>query len=202
MIQTDINLVIIEWIDGSGKDTQADLLVERFWFKKFNLPWYDSDTGRLIKKNITEEKKNCSELTFQSIMLANYIELFEREIYPRIQRWEKIVLVRFTPSMEVYSRNVYNIRYMSYMADELLLKPFIKVNKFLLKIENKEDIMNRIKSRWSLSFFEKDGKLGIYNDRYNACDFSWYHRIRWDNSKEWIHTRIKSILWLQNQFHD
>lgn len=98
------NLVFLEGLDGCGKDTQADLLVQRLWYTKMRLPYYQNKTWRLLRECIDNWKKDISEEFFQSLMLANYVETYDDIIKPMLEEWRKIVCTRFTPSMIAYWR--------------------------------------------------------------------------------------------------
>lgn len=95
-------LVIIEWIDGSWKDTQADLLVANHWFIKARLPEYIYDTGLFLKRCIDNKKDGISEEVFQAVMMANYIEHLQKFILPTLNEWKNIVMTRYVPSMIWY----------------------------------------------------------------------------------------------------
>lgn len=97
-------LVVLEAIDWGGKDTQADLLVSRYGFVKTRLPLYEHETWPILKRHISESKENCpSELYFQLIMSANYIDHLHKVIKPLIESWKNVVMTRFSESMRAYS---------------------------------------------------------------------------------------------------
>lgn len=95
-------LVIIEGIDGSGKDTQADILVKEYGFLKTRLPEYDYDSWKLLRKYINNSKQWITEEVFQWVMMTNYIEHLQGFILPEILRGNNVVMTRFLPSMIAY----------------------------------------------------------------------------------------------------
>ena len=143
--------IVIEWIDGCGKDTQADLLKKDFWFHKTRLPFYDNYTWKIVKSCINEGK-NINEESFQLLMASNYIEHLKKEIHPIISTWESVVCTRYTPSMEAYA-NAFDVNpqfiFQLESSVEYLYNYYLwatHVIKIYLKI-SPEDSMKRIKER-------------------------------------------------------
>ena len=98
-------LIILEGLDGCGKDTQADILVQKHRAKKCRLPDYTVFWGQEIYNHIHKTKKQwITEEEFQMLMAQNYIYTLREKIMPAIKEWKNIVLTRFTPSMRAYSR--------------------------------------------------------------------------------------------------
>lgn len=97
-------LVILEGLDACGKDTQADLLVERLGYIKTRLPEYSYESGKLLRKMIDDGKVGTSEETFQTLMLANYVEHFQKVILPLLESGKNVVMTRAWGSMLAYSR--------------------------------------------------------------------------------------------------
>jgi dTMP kinase len=98
-------LVVIEGIDGSGKDTQADLLVSQFGYEKTRLPFYDNDSGALLRKYIDSGKIGISEERFQAAMTLNYIEHYDTHIKPLLDMGKNVVMTRYVPSMYAYAKS-------------------------------------------------------------------------------------------------
>lgn len=98
-------LAIVDGIDGSGKTTQAELLETRIGFKEFHLPDYSSPTGKMIQKAIANNKKGISEEYFQSLMVANYVDLFDNKIRPLLDQGQNVVVSRAWDSMIAYSKS-------------------------------------------------------------------------------------------------
>lgn len=96
-------LAVVEAIDGGGKDTVIDRLVEEQGFVKARLPVYDTPTGQLLREWIDNGKEGVSEDVFQAVMTANYIEAFERDVLPALREGKNVAMSRFTWSMSAYS---------------------------------------------------------------------------------------------------
>jgi len=96
-------LAVVEAIDGGGKDTVIDRLVEEEGFIKARLPVYDTPTGQLLRNWIDTGKEDVSEDVFQAVMVANYIEAFERDVLPALREGKNVAMSRFAWSMSAYS---------------------------------------------------------------------------------------------------
>ena len=119
-MQQQWKLIILEWLDGSWKDTQADLLVERYWYVKTRLPFYTNLSWQKIKEAIDNKKENVTEKQFQELMTLNYIEHLYEFILPAINSWVDVVMTRFTPSMIGYGcANGMDISYLRKQASAI-----------------------------------------------------------------------------------
>ena len=97
--------LVIDGGDGSGKSTQAQMLEERIGFKEFHLPDYSSPTGKMIRKAIDANKEGISEEYFQTLMTANYLDLFDNKIRPLLDQGQNVVISRAWDSMIAYSKS-------------------------------------------------------------------------------------------------
>lgn len=95
-------LIIIEGLDWSWKDTQADLLVKNKWYVKTRLPFYENKSWEILKEMINRNKEWISENLFQSYMATNYIEHLYNFILPTLKQGRSVIMTRFTPSMIAY----------------------------------------------------------------------------------------------------
>ncbi len=95
-------LLILCGTDSSGKTSQAGLLVERENYTELRLPDYELETGKLIKQFNNSGKKDIEESAYQSLMMANYLEVLYKKIMPMIEQGKDVVMTRFTPSANIY----------------------------------------------------------------------------------------------------
>lgn len=131
-------LVIIDGIDGCGKDTQADLLVDRMDYVKMRLPDYSKPSGKVLRGLVDSNKEGISEEYFQSLMLVNYIDVFENDIYPTLKAGKNVVMTRGWDSMEAYGR-AFGV---DYNFIDKIIKGFRRYIEDSLGINNKVIILD------------------------------------------------------------
>ncbi len=187
-------LIIIEWLDGSGKDTQADILVERYWYIKTRLPFYDNKTGELIKKINDTQKEWVSEEFYQTLMATNYIEHLDNVILPLIESWKTVVMTRHTPSMMAYGRSFWIDHRFVFSLFCLLNTHYenkiwlLNVKKIYLDI-SPELSLTRIKKRDEESnqkiqdLFENEQRINSIHKEYEHIKkWAFDHIVNWNQS--------------------
>lgn len=195
-------LVVLEGLDGSGKDTQADLLVERCGYIKTRLPMKSSETGKILYKHIENGKKKISEEYFQALMLANYIEHFDNVIKPALDQGKNIVMTRYTPSMVAYADSFgADIEYIDHLvnATEELIDRRYQVHKILLKIPlevsmNRIDIRAKTTKQKREEVFENHKTLMHVADVYDKIPDLFTDVVDADQSIEKVFTSLSIVL--------
>lgn len=98
------HLIVLEGIDGPGKDTQAKLIQKEYGGVITRLPFYENISWKAILEANLKMKKWISEEAYQTLMAANYIEHLDSFILKHINAGENVIMTRFTPSMIAYGR--------------------------------------------------------------------------------------------------
>jgi dTMP kinase len=98
-------IIAIEGIDASGKATQSKLLAQRLGAAKFSFPNYDTPSGIIIKKMLTERAWMVPKIhhaeTFQAMQTINRLEQYG--LITSLQAMGKpIVFDRFYVSALIY----------------------------------------------------------------------------------------------------
>lgn len=195
-------LVVIEGIDGSGKDTQADLLVSNYWYNKTRLPIYEYETGKIIRRHIDNNKQDCTEEEFQSLMLCNYLEHYNKFIRPNLEAGNNIVMTRYTPSMIAYSKSFWIDQVFArwlLLCLERYIDDNIQIHKILLDLPveiSLERISKRDKetSQKTETIFENEKTLSEVSRTYRECRM-FDEIIDANDSIENIHLKISDYLW-------
>jgi dTMP kinase len=109
-------LICVEGLDGSGKTTIAKAIAEIMGGDYLHFPVYDSPTGRVIKKYLSgkwflgladatpDEQANAEALAFQSLQVANRLEVYDRLESARGVRDYHLVVDRYWASGWVYGQ--------------------------------------------------------------------------------------------------
>lgn len=186
-------LIVLEGLDGCGKDTQADILVQQHRAVKCRLPDYTVFWGQEIYNHIHKtKKKGISEEEFQMLMAQNYIYTLREKIMPAIKQGKNVVLTRFTPSMIAYSRAFSdNYDFFAKVAEgieEIFNDAIDDITVFYLKIPL-EKSLQRIEDR------DRSGdqaKVEVFeNKEILEKVFTWYEVQEW-----FINYIIDGTLWI------
>lgn len=94
-----MNVYFIEAIDGAGKTTIAEEVGRRLNITTSRLPYYENETGRLVKEAI-KNKSQYTESEFQTLMMNNYEETL-RDL--KEQGLQDVIITRGVGSMKAYS---------------------------------------------------------------------------------------------------
>lgn len=124
--------IVIEGIDGSGKDTQAELLVEQlrvfFSESEFQVPTIklvaepdeDSTAGKLLRQVL---KSGESPEAHAGLFLANRMALHAQKVLPVLQTGGIIVSIRSFVSTLVYQQEHWPLDWLYDLHREMLAKP-------------------------------------------------------------------------------
>jgi len=177
----------LEGLDGCGKDTQADLLVDNRGLIKTRLPVYHNTTGKILRQWIDDGKKGISEELFQSMMIANYIEHFQDFVIPELEKGNDVVVTRGIPSMLAYSGYFgANMQYIYKLAEafELLVKD-LDYKSILIDIPVEESL-RRINKRDAETDQKKEDVFE--NNDVLSHVHSAYDHMTWDLRVDGVRT--------------
>lgn len=185
-------LIVLEGLDGCGKDTQADILIQKHRMVKCRLPDYTVFWGQEIYNHIHKtKKKGISEEEFQMLMAQNYIYTLREKIMPAIKQGKNVVLTRFTPSMMAYSRAFSdNYGFFTKLAEgieEIFHDAIEEIVVFYLRIPLERSLKriedrHRVGDQKRVEVFEKESVLRKV--------FEWYE------VSEWMNFIIDGELWI------
>ena len=165
------NFIVFEGGDGSGQDTQAELLrkyLESVGFDviKTNEPT-DGDTGKEIRKILGGIIPNPGALELQELMVADRKEHLQNEIIPHLSKKGVVICVRYLYSTLAYGQ-----------ADGLDYSTLWDLNKDFLRPDltiyldlDPKISLERVKERASktgqaLDIFEKETFLTKVRDNF------------------------------------
>jgi len=147
---------------------------------KMRLPDYSKDTGKLLKKAIKTNKKGMTEEYFQSLMIANYMDVFANDVIPTLEKGKDVVMTRAWASCFAYgrafggSRDVLNNLKLS--ITEYLASQNVSYKEIYLDISVGE-AMRRINARKSKQavepIFENYETLHTVHDNYKKYNFDY-----------------------------
>jgi len=159
--------IVIEGLDGSGKNSQIDLVVDLFEKNNKEVvvtkePTIESEAGRKIRQAIRKEIA-MEPLELQKLFVQDRKEHLENKIIPALKQGKFVISTRYAFSTFAYG-----------YADNLNVDELIKMNdKFLLPdltiiIDvNPESCIERIEGRGEpKELFEKLDKLTKVNEIY------------------------------------
>ena len=90
-------LVAAEWLDGSGKSTQLQLL--RYWLQAegYEVLITELSPSKLIKRALKSGKKqgHMDPMLMSVLQAADFAELYERDIRPALQRGAVVLADRY-----------------------------------------------------------------------------------------------------------
>lgn len=107
------NFVVFEGVDGSGKTTQAQLLKKELENMNFKVSYFREPGGTDLGENIRKIvlNKEMSPRAELLLFLSSRAELVEKEIMPRLNNSEIVILDRYVDSSVVYQGGVKDIGY-------------------------------------------------------------------------------------------
>lgn len=172
---------MIEGIDGSGKDTQADLLVRHLGPKTLRVAEPDSDlpTGKLLRQMLRD---GTFVEAHAALFLADRISLLTTKVRPALAEGRDVVSVRSWPSTLVYQQENWPL---SWLKDIHRVLPCKATHLVLLDMDPKEalertrrrpgpdeyyetlDVQRRIRDRYKEviaeagPFMAENGRTGI-----------------------------------------
>lgn len=106
--------IVFEGIDGCGKDTQADLMVDKLRVKgrsvlRLNEPDDTLETGKLLRQCLRDGTYMSSHLF---LFLADRIALWDQKIKPALDRGMDVVCSRSLLSSLVYQQDFWGLDYL------------------------------------------------------------------------------------------
>lgn len=196
-------LVVIEGIDGSGKDTQADLLVEKYGYIKTRLPFYENQSGKILREMVDSQKTWVSEERFQAAMVLNYLEHFDTFMRPLLEQGKKIVMTRYMHSMHAYAMSfgindtvlegltMALMGHINYRTDIKIIYLDIPVWLSLSRIELRDKNSDQKQEK----IFENQELLEKVASHYEDILTSFSFVVDGHDSIENIHNKIAWFLW-------
>ena len=170
--------VILEGIDGCGKDTQATIFAERLRAEGYDVlevsePYEEREPGRLLRKYL---KEKIHPHALFGLFLAQRFDLLAEVVKPAVDAGKIVVSSRGFPSTFVYqvgnspgavSRNAVQF---AHDPDNLHVTP----NHIFIFDLDAETAMERIGKRGEeAEIFEKIGLLRQFRDRYKNPTYLW-----------------------------
>jgi len=159
--------IVVEGLDGSGKNAQIDLLLDYLKEKKGEVvatkePTMESDAAKKIKQVLRGEI-NLEPLELQSLYVRDRKEHLEKKVIPALKEGKIVVSNRYAFSTFAYGG-----------SDGLDVNLLIKMNEQFLLPDltiiinvSPESCIQRIEGRGEpKELFEKKEKLGKVNEFY------------------------------------
>jgi dTMP kinase len=151
--------IIIEGVDGSGKDTQAEMLALNLQSKEREVlvtgsptTWYRSNP--LVASFIERGETPLSQDTLAAIGAADRMMQIDREIIPAIKRGIDVICVRYVYSAFGYfHKRGANMQYVE-AINSLTLTP----THGLLLMLNPQDAVQRVRKRDGKVSFEEQAE--------------------------------------------
>lgn len=121
--------ILIEGGDGSGKDTQADLLINRLGKSKKNPlrvaePCEDLPTGRLLRQLLASGEHQEAQA---ALFLADRMALQASTIVPALTAGRPVVSVRSFISTLVYQQENWPLDWLIEIHTQMLVKPDVVI---------------------------------------------------------------------------
>lgn len=140
-----MSYILIEGVDGSGKDTQADLLVHRLEQQgenplRVSEPCDDLPTGKLLRRLL---KSGEHKEAHAPLFLADRMALHSSIVSPALADGQTVVSVRSFLSTLVYQQENWNLDWLIALHSQMAVKPNIIVWLDL----NPNEGLNRVQLR-------------------------------------------------------
>jgi len=159
--------IVIEGLDGSGKSSQVDLVID--FLQKNNKdvvvtkePTVDSEAGRKIKQALRKEI-TVEPLELQKLYVQDRREHLQNKVIPALKEGKYVVSSRYAFSTFAYG-------YSGGLNVDLLIdlnKEFLLPDLTIIVDVDPESCIKRIESRGEpKEFFEELGKLTKVNEIY------------------------------------
>ena len=121
--------ILIEGVDGSGKDTQADLLVHRLEQQgeapvRVTEPCDDLPTGKLLRKLL---KSGEYKEAHAPLFLADRMALHSSVVAPALEEGQTVISVRSFLSTLVYQQENWDLDWLISLHSRMLVKPDVIV---------------------------------------------------------------------------
>jgi len=189
--------IVIEGIDGSGQDTQADLLRDYLIDLGANVlrtaEPTDGRVGKMIRQILSGEKDNPGALVIQRMMVKDRGIHLQETIYPHLDRDGVVVCVRYLYSTLVYGQ-ADGVSYDELLQmNESFSRPDLAIYLDLdpkISLQRVEERAKR--SGKSLDIFEKQGFLVKVRENFLklVVDFPEMVKIDASGTPEEVHLKI------------
>ena len=157
--------IVIEGIDGSGKDTVADKLTTLYSLKgqnplRINEPSDSNPIGRLLRTLLLEG--SCPK-AHAALFLADRTELLGTVVEPALQEGRPVICVRSFLSTLVYQQEHWDLDWLISLHTQMPAKPDTIL---VLDLTVPEALMRgKLRGR-TREYYEREGVLMRVRDRY------------------------------------
>ena len=189
--------IVIEGLDGSGKSSQVELLVE--WLKEQGKrvlltrePTMDSEAGRKIKKALKKEIE-VEPLELQKLYVQDRSDHLDGKVIPALQKGDWVVSSRYAFSTFAYGASAGLD--MNVLID--LNKEFLLPDATVVVDVSPENCVKRIEGRGEeKEFFEQVEKLRKVNEVYKKLPgmFENVHMVNGEQPMETVFEEVKNIV--------
>jgi dTMP kinase len=194
--------IIFEGLDGSGKSTQVDLLLE--YLKKNGKKVYCTSEptqyliGGLIKSWVANDWKSTPEC-LQLLFAADRSYHLNKEITPLLKRGITVICDRYFFSSFAYGNlEIKDLDWLISINQNFILPDIT----FLLKVSSKICIQRMAKERFSIGLFEEEKKLEKVWQNYEkiAKRFKNIEIIDGEKPTKEVFEEIKGVIETKNLF--
>jgi len=188
--------IVFEGLDGSGKSTQADLLLSYLKKNKKKAHLTSEPTryliGGLIKSFVTHDWKSTPEC-LQLLFAADRAHHLDKEIIPFLKKGITVISDRYFLSSLAFG--ALEIDDGDWLADinQKFIFPDLTI---ILKVRPRSCIRRMAGERFSLSLFEKEKKLRKVWRNYQHLQkrFKNVYIVQGEGPVEEIFSRVKALL--------
>lgn len=189
-------LIVLEGLDGSGKSTQAELLLSYLKKKKRKAHITSEPTryliGGLIKSFVTHDWESTPEC-LQLLFAADRAHHLDKEIIPLLKKRAIVIADRYFLSSLAFGALEVKDGDWLYKINEKFILPDLTI---ILKVKPRRCIQRMAKERFSLSLFEKEKKLKkIWKNYQNLSKrFRNVYIVDGEDSPKEVSSRIAALL--------
>ena len=188
--------LVFEGLDGSGKSTQADLLLSYLKKNKKKAHFTSEPTryliGGLIKSFVTHDWKSTPEC-LQLLFAADRAHHLDKEIIPFLKKGISVISDRYFLSSLAFG--ALEIKDGDWLSDinQKFISPDLTI---ILKVRPRSCVRRMAGERFSLSLFEKEKKLKkVWRNYQNLSKrFKNVYIVQGEGPVEEIFSRVKALL--------
>ena len=202
--------MVIEGIDGSGKDTQA-LLLQRYFPDSFLVqePWEETPIGKLLRKELSEGRYKSAHA---ALFLADRYALQETQVLPALMAGRGVISIRSFVSTLAYQQENQPLEWLYQIHSNMLCYPtdivFIDVTPKVglervgkrrtpQEIYEKADVLERVRQNY-LSVL-RDERLNQIYEASNQGFTPDIHIVNGDNDVNQVTASILRSIEKQKQ---
>lgn len=157
--------IILDGCDGTGKDTQADLLMNRFRTQgntvlRLNEPDDTLPTGKLLRQML---KKGSYEDAHAAMFLADRMAMLSTKVRPALEAGQDVVCCRCWMSTLVYQQDQWPLPWLKSIHEQLPSKADVLI---VLDLDPKIALERSRKRPGPNEFYEKFDTLQRNRERY------------------------------------